>query len=245
MATKAAKAPPEHKTIADAIAAAQANMSNATKDSKNPHFRTSYASLAAVRDVVIPAFSAQGVAVLQFIEGGPGVCRIRTVLYWREQEIEVGNAEISTGNGRNAAQEIGSIATYLRRYQLAAVGGIAQEDDDAQSLKPQPQRKPEPQRRPEPPKRRAPPNTRSPEAVDWKTRGDLRCPKCAGDLRDNIRQRARAENERPAISCGNQKCGFTEWSITNAIKLVEGMNKAPAANGAKGGKYDQSDFVRF
>lgn len=229
--------------MAGAIAAAQANMSNAIKDSKNPHFKTSYASLAAVRDVVIPAFSAEGVAVLQFIEGGPGVCRIRTVLYWQDQEIEVGNAEISSGNGRNAAQEIGSIATYLRRYQLAAVGGIAQEDDDAQSLKPAQQRKPAPQRRPEPPKRRAPPKTRSPEAVDWTTREDLRCPKCAGPLLDKIRQRARAETDWPAIACADRDgCGFHNYSITDSIALVRGMNKAAGKPAKKGGAHDLGGF---
>ena len=240
-----------HPTMATAVAAAQLEMSNALKDSSNSHFRNQYASLASVRDVVVRAYAANGVAVVQEVIGCDGQAGVKTTLYWQgdpdkpRESMPAGDLMTPIGSGRNTPQECGSLTTYYRRYMLAAAGGIAQEDDDAQSVKPQPQRKSEPQRRPEPPKRRAPPNTRSPEAVDWKTRGDLRCPKCAGDLRDNIRQRARAENERPAISCGNQKCGFTEWSITNAIKLVEGMNKAPAANGAKGGKYDQSDFGRF
>ena len=63
---------PVHENAAAAIAAAQANMNNAIKDATNPHFKKQYASLAAVRDVVIPAFSAEGVAVLQPIEGEDG-----------------------------------------------------------------------------------------------------------------------------------------------------------------------------
>ena len=240
MPAKTPKPPPDHKSIAAAIAAAQSEMSNAAKDSKNPHFKTRYASLAAIRDIVVPAFAAQGVAVLQFIEGDPGICRIRTVLYWGESSIEVGNCTIAAGNGRNAAQDIGSIATYLRRYQLAAVGGIAQEDDDAQSLK-TPERKPAP-RQPET-KRRAPPKTRSPEAVDWDTKTGLRCPKCARELKDNIRQRARAETSWPAIYCEDRDgCGFHNYSITESIAIVRGMNKPTPK---PGGKHGPQDFGAF
>lgn len=128
------KKPTAHPNIAAAIAAAQANMSNAVKDSENGHFKKQYASLAAVRDVVLPAFAAEGIGVLQPIEGENGVCRVRTLLLWGDQVLEAGNCSIPIGNGRNAAQDVGAIATYLRRYQLAAVGGIAQEDNDGEDV---------------------------------------------------------------------------------------------------------------
>jgi hypothetical protein len=157
---------PAHETAAAAIAAAQANMSNAIKDAKNPHFKSNYASLAAVRDVVIPAFAAEGVAILQPIEGENGCCCVRTLLMWGDQTIEAGNCSIPIGNGRNAAQDVGSVATYLRRYQLAAVGGIGQEDDDAQS-----QTRKQPQRR---------------EPVNqYPAMPGAKCPACGGRVHDN------------------------------------------------------------
>ena len=100
------KKPTAHPNAATAIAAAQANMSNAVKDSTNPHFKQQYASLAAVRDIVVPAFAAEGVGVLQPIEGENGAARVRTLLLWGDQVIEAGNCSIPIGGGRNAAQDV-------------------------------------------------------------------------------------------------------------------------------------------
>ena len=47
-----------------ALAKAQAAMDNVVKDSANPHFKSRFASLAAVRDVVIPALAEQGLSLI-------------------------------------------------------------------------------------------------------------------------------------------------------------------------------------
>jgi hypothetical protein len=168
-------------------------MSNAAKDATNSHFKKQYASLAAIRNIVIPAFAAEGVAVLQPIEGEAGEARVRTLLLWGDQVIESGNCSIPIGGGRNAAQDVGSIATYLRRYQLAAVGGIAQEDDDAEGIEP-PQKK----RRQEAPQRvpaaqgynDAPAQTK-PATAPARDRGGgiswamTPCPRCGAKVYDN------------------------------------------------------------
>ena len=133
----------EHSSFAAAIAAAQLEMCNATKNAKNPHFKTDYADLSAVRDVVVPAFNRHGIAVLQPVDGTDGFCTVRTVLMWTDHTLEVGHCTLPIGNSRKVAQAVGGVATYLRRYQLASVGGIAQEDDDAQGYqapKPKPNR---------------------------------------------------------------------------------------------------------
>ena len=69
----------KHESFAAAIAAAQANMSNAIKNAKNPHFKSNYADLAAVRDVALPAFNAEGVAVLQSVDGSDGWIHVAPV----------------------------------------------------------------------------------------------------------------------------------------------------------------------
>ena len=133
--------PKKHESFAAAIAAAQANMSNAIKGSVNPHFKSRYADLAAVRDVALPAFNAEGIAVLQAVDGSDDVVSVSTSLLWGSEQIEVGRCSISISSERNRAQGAGKVATYLRRYQLAAVAGIAQEDDDGQSIAETPRRK--------------------------------------------------------------------------------------------------------
>tara|TARA_R110002020_G_C16196807_1_gene765919 strand:+ start:422 stop:1084 length:663 start_codon:yes stop_codon:yes gene_type:complete len=129
----------KHESFAAAIAAAQANMNNAIKGSVNPHFKSRYADLAAVRDVVLPALNAEGVAVLQSIDGEDDVITVSTTLLWGAERIEAGRCSISISGERNRAQGAGKVASYLRRYQLASLG-IAQEDDDGQSIAETPRR---------------------------------------------------------------------------------------------------------
>ena len=135
-------------TLAAALARAQAMMGNVTKDSENPHFRSRFASLAAVRDVVVPALAAQGIAVVQM----PGndeqgrVC-VRTVLLHSSGQLDCGTiATTATVRGGNEAQAVGSALSYLRRYALASIAGVAQEDDDGNASGParQPRRAPAP-----------------------------------------------------------------------------------------------------
>ena len=122
---------PKH-TLASAVARAQGAMSNVLKDSANPHFKSRFASLAAVRDVVIPALSAEGVAVIQMPGNDEqGRVTIRTLLIHESGELDCGTiATTALVRGGNEAQALGSAVSYLRRYSLAAICGVAQEDDD-------------------------------------------------------------------------------------------------------------------
>lgn len=173
-----------HPTMATAVAAAQLEMSNALKDSRNPHFRTQYASLASVRDVVVRAYAANGVAVVQEVIGCDGQAGVKTTLYWQgdpdkpRESMPAGDLMTPIGSGRNTPQECGSLTTYYRRYMLAAAGGIGQEDDDAQSQQ-------------APPKRAVAARKPSPPAQPAATIPP--CPVCGGRVVDN---RMRASNAR-------------------------------------------------
>ena len=125
----------KHESFAAAIAAAQANMSNAIKNAKNEAFKqggrvSGYADLAAVRDVALPAFNAEGIAVLQAVDGHDGWITVSTSLLWGSERLEVGRCSLPLGEPRNLKHECGSISTYLRRYQLASCAQISQVDDD-------------------------------------------------------------------------------------------------------------------
>jgi hypothetical protein len=117
-----------------AIARAQARMSNPGFDSKNPHFKNEYASLAAVRNAVVPAFSAEGVACTQHPTAADGKLRLVTRLagYGEVQE-----SILEMALTKSDPQSVGSCITYARRYALLAVGNVVGDsDDDASAAMP-------------------------------------------------------------------------------------------------------------
>lgn len=141
-----------------ALAKAQAAMDNVVKDSANPHFKSRFASLAAVRDVVIPALAEQGIAVVQMPgNDSEGRVTIQTVLLHESGSLDCGTvATTATVRGGNEAQALGSAVSYLRRYSLAAICGVAQEDDDGNASGPSGRSQGRSQGRPRPPTGRVP-----------------------------------------------------------------------------------------
>lgn len=111
-----------------ALAKAQGEIENASKNAANPHFRSKYADLAEVLNTIRPVFSANGLSLFQTPGYDGSVANVTTVL-----AHESGGYITSTAScvpAKADAQGIGSATTYLRRYSAAAVAGIAQEDDD-------------------------------------------------------------------------------------------------------------------
>lgn len=118
--------------LADALAKAQGEIENASKNAANPHFKSRYADLAEVLNTVRPVFAKHGLAVTQFPSFDGGVAHVETILTHSSGEWMSGIA--SAPVGKQDAQGVGSAVTYLRRYSLAAVAGVAQEDDDGRSV---------------------------------------------------------------------------------------------------------------
>lgn len=114
--------------IAPALLAAQKEIGNASKDAKNPHFRNSYASLGSVIEAVKEPLNKHGIAIIQTLsEGKEGLHLSSRLLHTSGQWIEdTAFSPIS----KNDPQGVGSAVTYLRRYSLAALLCITQEDDD-------------------------------------------------------------------------------------------------------------------
>jgi len=112
-----------------ALIKAQSQMGSAVKDAKNPHFRSRYASLAAVIDAVIPVLNANGVGVLQLpsIEGNE--VRLTTILMHSSGQRLSSTVGAPLGKKQDA-QAVGSAITYLRRYSLQSIMGLPVEDDD-------------------------------------------------------------------------------------------------------------------
>jgi len=117
--------------ISAAIAKAQNEVENASKNANNPHFKSKYADLAELLNTVRPVFSSHGLAVLQMPSFDGGVASVETMISHLSGEwiSSVCSAPVT----KQDAQGVGSAITYLRRYSLAAMCGISQEDDDANS----------------------------------------------------------------------------------------------------------------
>ena len=129
-----------------ALIKAQSEMGSAVKDAKNPHFRSRYASLAAVIDAVIPVLNANGVGVLQLpsIEGNE--VRLTTILMHSSGQRLSSTVGAPLGKKQDA-QAVGSAITYLRRYSLQSIMGLPVEDDDGNAAsRRQPQRRQVPEK---------------------------------------------------------------------------------------------------
>lgn len=118
--------------LAAALAKAQAEIRPAVKDSENPHFRSRYADLAAVWEACRTALTGNGLSVVQLPQVSErGTVAVETILLHESGEFIGGSIEIPLT--KSDAQGIGSAVTYARRYSLAAVVGIAPEDDDGEA----------------------------------------------------------------------------------------------------------------
>jgi hypothetical protein len=102
-------------------------MSHARLDGVNPHFRSRFATLASVIDATRPALSRHGIAVVQLPGYSEGRVTVTTRLMWGDESVE---CTAETRPKKDDPQAMGSAYTYLRRYSLAAICGIAAEDDD-------------------------------------------------------------------------------------------------------------------
>lgn len=120
--------------IAPALLAAQKEIGNATKNATNPHFRNNYADLGAVIEAVKEPLNKAGIAIIQSLsEGADGLHLTTRLLHTSGQFIE---DTAFTPLPKADPQGVGSATTYLRRYSLAAILCITQEDDDGNAAMP-------------------------------------------------------------------------------------------------------------
>jgi hypothetical protein len=124
------------KHIAPALLAAQKQITFAAKDSTNPHYKTQYAGLPAVIDAIKGPLNENGITFIQ-TPTIPEVDDVRLFLVTRLMH-ESGEWIEDTAicpMPKQDPQGLGSAMTYLRRYSLAAICGLYQDDDDAEPAK--------------------------------------------------------------------------------------------------------------
>jgi hypothetical protein len=119
-----------------ALAKSQADFGKAIKETTNSAFGSKYADLAANIDAVRPALNKHGVALLQFpeVDLETQTVSVKTSLHFAEQFISQTFVAPAVGRQGFNVQSIGAATTYLRRYGLQALCGLASEDDDGNSV---------------------------------------------------------------------------------------------------------------
>lgn len=117
--------------LSEALSKAQGVMEKASKDSSNPFFKSKYADLASVWDACRKPLTDHGLSIVQtadFIVDHPDLVCIETMLCHSSGEWLKGKLAVKPV--KNDPQSVGSCITYLRRYSLQSMVGIAPEDDD-------------------------------------------------------------------------------------------------------------------
>ena len=116
---------PEIDKISAALVKSQAQFKAVGKASTNPHFKSKYASLDDILAMAVPVLNANGIALIQQLDGD----QLGTlIMHESGQWIEGGMVKLHLD--RQNMQGLGSAVTYARRYTLGAMLGIATEDDD-------------------------------------------------------------------------------------------------------------------
>lgn len=115
------------KEFSEALSKAQGEIKHAKLDSKNPHFRSEYASLEAHIDNIKPALAKHGLSLAQGVESKDGQLWLISRLIFGEEIFETGIPLILS---KNDMQGLGSAVSYARRYSVAALFNMGSDDDD-------------------------------------------------------------------------------------------------------------------
>ncbi|MEN0066144.1 MAG: ERF family protein [Myxococcota bacterium] len=126
----------QYATLGEALAAAQGDMKDPPKRKTNPHFKSSYAGMDDLLEVVRPVLAKHGIAFTQLLDILDSGRQVLVTRLW-----------IGDGTGTNELvsrsllpevqdpQKARSAVTYARRTAFESIVGVAGcEDDDGESL---------------------------------------------------------------------------------------------------------------
>ena len=123
---------PEIGQLAAALARAQGAMGGALKNEQN-YYKRSYADLKSVWEACREHLAQNDLALIQTVTSDGDTNRIGVITTLTHKSGEWVRGAIFVTPEKTGPQAAGSVITYLRRYGLAAMVGVYQEDDDAES----------------------------------------------------------------------------------------------------------------
>lgn len=113
--------------LAKALVLFHVKVDKVTKDANNPFFKSKYASLDNVLQVIEVPLNESGLTFAQFPSGNYGL----TTILIHAESGEYIQSEYFMEPAKKDPQGAGSVITYQRRYALTSILGLSQEDDDA------------------------------------------------------------------------------------------------------------------
>ncbi len=108
--------------LATALSKAQGEFKVAGNDKKNPHFKSSYASLESIHDAIKEPLAKNGLSISHLIGGG----KIYTTLLHASGQYMRCEFDLPEGT----VQQKGSALSYFKRYGLCCLLAIATGDDE-------------------------------------------------------------------------------------------------------------------
>lgn len=107
----------------------QGKVNAVKKTAQNDHFKSNYADLSSILTTINPVMQELGLLVTQH----PHDDVLVTKIYHVESGEWMQSEQVLRMRDANNPQQYGSALTYARRYALASIFNLNQEDDDANS----------------------------------------------------------------------------------------------------------------
>jgi hypothetical protein len=117
--------------LAAALSSFQGEVKDISKDSQGYGYK--YADLSAVFEIVRPLLLKHGLSIAQPVGGSDNRIELTTVLMHKSGQFISSAISIPvdlTNKKMNALQAAGSTITYMRRYCVCSILGLATTDDD-------------------------------------------------------------------------------------------------------------------
>lgn len=127
-----ANTPEQQVSLAKALVAFVSEATDIKADDYNPHYKSKFASLEAHLLSLKPLAKKHGLAIIQMPIGDIDAVGIRNFIIHEDGGMLSCNALVPAEKGMSG-QQAGSLYSYVRRYSLASIAGIATHDDDAES----------------------------------------------------------------------------------------------------------------
>jgi hypothetical protein len=124
--------PEQQVSLAKALVAFVSEATDIKADDYNPHYKSKFASLEAHLLSLKPLAKKHGLAIIQMPIGDIDAVGIRNLIVHEDGGMLSCNALVPADKGMSG-QQAGSLYSYVRRYSLASIAGIATDDDDAES----------------------------------------------------------------------------------------------------------------
>lgn len=119
---------PEYSaSLATALVAAIGELQNVAKTASNPYFKSKYAPLDAIVDATRPVLAKHGLAIQQMPIFQDGMAGVTTTIIHKSGFSTSSTLLLPLKD--ISPQGVGGAISYARRYALAAVCGLATEED--------------------------------------------------------------------------------------------------------------------